>query len=521
MNKTKHMHGRIKNLFLIFFCSFFLFSCATDDKRTKKTDNETNNQIQNIKSSDNHLNNNQKTNLSQNQTPPNNSQSITPTANIKDEEKYNVVVQDVPLKEVLLALAKDADLKLDIGNNIKGNITLTAKQETLGVILERIAQIHPIRYEIKNKYVKVIADNPFYKNYYLDYVNITRTSKSAVSLETQIGAVGFDPKLSAGNNSNTTLNNISHNDFWNNINDAIANIINDKQKDKQKNNGKTDYKNIFINPEAGMVSVKTNTKNHQKIGKFITEIMQSVNRQVLIEATIIEVELSDSFQAGVDWSRIRPEGQYVQSLTGTNLSTAPYTLLKYAGSDGVDTATIKALAEFGDIKVLSNPKITALNNQMAIMKVVDNKVYFTTSVQVVAGSEKVTQTLFETRVHTVPVGFVMQLIAHINNKKNIMINLRPTISRIVGYINDPNPQLSDSNVQSKIPEIQVREFETMLRIQSGDTVVLGGLMQDKTINKTSGVPLLSKIPYLGALFRYSSNQKIKTELLIFLKPTVY
>jgi MSHA type pilus biogenesis protein MshL len=445
-----------------------------------------------------------------------------PTAEVKNEETYTVMVQEVPLKDVLLALAKDADLKLDISSDITGKITLAAKDETLGMILSRIADVHPIRYEIKKGYVKVMSDKEYLRNYNINYVNITREHRSQVSLETQIGAVGFDPKLSKGNNSKSTLDNVSYNNFWQNLNHSIANIIKAKPRAVQvsANNNLSSYQNIFLNPAAGIVSVRATSKEHKKITNLIQHLLQSMHRQVMIEANIIEIELFDNFQAGVDWQRVVPEGEYVQSLTGTNMASSPFSLLKYTADDGKSVGTIRALSEFGNIKVLSTPKITALNNQSAIMKVVDNKVYFTTSVQVVSGDEKSTQTLFETHVHTVPVGFVMQVIAQINDNKDIMINLRPTISRIIGYVNDPNPQLSSADVQSKIPEIQVRELETMLKVKSGQTLVLGGLMQDKTIQKTSGVPLLSKIPYLGALFSYQSNQKIKTELLIFLKTTV-
>ncbi len=178
---------------------------------------------------------------------------------------------------------------------------------------------------------------------------------------------------------------------------------------------------------------------------------------------------------------------------------------------------------FGDVSVMSSPKVMAINNQTAILKVVDNLVYFNVEVNIdnasstVGGGRLFT---FETQINTVPVGFVMSVTPFINMDESVTINVRPTISRVIDYVEDPNPQLAEAGVVSEIPVIQVREVESVLKVNSGNIAVIGGLMQDEVERDSSGVPVLSKIPGIGAAFRYDEDKSVKTELVIFIRPTV-
>ena len=213
-----------------------------------------------------------------------------------------------------------------------------------------------------------------------------------------------------------------------------------------------------------------------------------------------------------------------QSLLGANLGASPFFSFSYADpttAAGEVTATVKALERFGDVQVLSSPKIIALNNQTAILKVVDNVVYFTSEVQTQT-TDNTDRTIFETTVHTVPVGFVMNVTPFISEVEEIILNVRPTISRVVGTVPDPNPALSsaDPPVTSEIPEIQVREMESVLRVGSGQVAVIGGLMEDKVVKRTTGVPFLSSLPLIGPAFTYRDDQVAKTELIVFLRPRV-
>jgi general secretion pathway protein D len=162
-----------------------------------------------------------------------------------------------------------------------------------------------------------------------------------------------------------------------------------------------------------------------------------------------------------------------------------------------------------------------LNNQTAILKVVDNEVYFNIDVNVVPGNSNTDSlTTIDTTVNTVPVGIVMAVTPYIDDEDTVTLNIRPTISRIINFVDDPNPLLATAGVVSKIPVIQVREIETMLKVDSSETAVIGGLMQDQVNKENRGVPILSSIPFLGALFSYTEEKYTKSELVIFIRPVV-
>jgi MSHA biogenesis protein MshL len=188
---------------------------------------------------------------------------------------------------------------------------------------------------------------------------------------------------------------------------------------------------------------------------------------------------------------------------------------------------ISLLRQFGETKVLSSPKLMVLNNQTAVLKVVDNLVYFTISAATTQ-SQTSSLTRYSSTPHTVPVGVVMSVTPHVDENMAVMLNVRPTVSRIVDAIQDPNPGLimtdeaghNSGIVESKIPVIQTREMESILRVQSGDTTVLGGLMQDEIQKKTDKVPGLSEVPWAGKAFSGKNNGNRKSELVIFLRPTV-
>ena len=187
------------------------------------------------------------------------------------------------------------------------------------------------------------------------------------------------------------------------------------------------------------------------------------------------------------------------------------------------TAMLRMLESFGTLRVLSSPKISVLNNQSSVLKVVDNKVYFTLTVTpgtAATSTTPATAATYSTTATTVPIGFLMSVVPQISEGNEITLNLRPTISRITGYVNDPNPDLAKAGVSNRVPEVQTREMESMMRVQSGDIAILGGLMQDSRDKTSDEIPGLNNLPSIGNLFKYRNETSKKSELVIFLRPTV-
>ncbi len=451
-------------------------------------------------------------------------------------ETYTVVVKEVPVIDLLFSLARDAGLDADIQTAADATVTINAVERPLPEILSRIAEQAGLRYDLRGSNLLIQDDVPYWHNYLVDYVNIVRSSVGQVGVATQIstagGSVGEDTDQqqgdAEGNTSKTTVRSNSDNDFWAALDQGLMSILIDA-RGPADGTSPEEQDPVIVNPAASVVTVYGNQKAHRRVQEYLDRIMANSQRQVLIEMTIVEVELNDNFQAGVDWTQVSEmtgnnDFSIVSDLIGGDLNVAPFVSLSFddidIGNNSI-AATIKLLQQFGDTKVLSSPKIMALNNQTALLKVVNEKVYFTVELDIREATADIPERrTFTSELHTVPVGLIMSVTPQISDSGFVSLNIRPTISRITGFAIDPAPRLAGSDFDNLVPEIQVREIESLLQILDRRTVVLGGLMQNERVSQKDGVPGLSRIPGVGKLFSYNRDNVIKTELVIFLKPTI-
>ncbi len=452
-------------------------------------------------------------------------------AEIVEDELYTVIADGVPVKEILSAIARDADAQVSFVGEIDGQLSLSIVNQPLEFILKQISDLVEVRYEIRDGQILLIEDKPFIRSYEFDYLNMQRVSESRVDLATQIGTLttGLDEgsSSSGSNGSRLYVENKSVNLQWDSLVRSIGGILGEKI-DADTNISE----NVFVSRESGIVSVRAREAQHRSIESLINKIMQSAQRQVLIEATVVEVTLNDRYESGIDWQALNSSGngtlQFSQLLAGlpdASSATTPVTaLLSYNNPESILgnlSATLKLLQQFGEVQVLSRPRIIALNNQPAVLKVVDNRVYFTFEVDRLERENGDQRTVVDSTIHSVPIGLVMNVTPFISKHSEVILNVRPTISRILNFAEDPSPALAGQNeVRNLIPEIQVREMESLLRVQSGSVAIFGGLMQNKVENRTAGLPGLKRIPVVGRLFSHEVRSVEKTELLIFLKPTV-
>lgn len=529
-------------------------------------------------------------------------------------ETYSVVVNNLDVSSLLFALARDAKFNLDLHNGVTGTVTLNAINQTLPQILSRISKQVDMRFELKDNTLSVMPDTPYLQSYQINYVNLNRESRATVAIATQVAAAGGSPSgagtstraaaETTSNNSTTSITTSSTNSFWTRLVENVRDLLREtdkimpdgssetttEQQSTQSTTGtgtpppansraqatlagsanpatlregtvtttrRVTYReaaSVISNPETGMISVRATARQHEKVQEFLDRVLTSAQRQVLIEATVVEVTLTEEYQQGINWQKLninssgfsfsqQPTGggafaSGLQPGTGPNnlvftpstdnlagaaavtgLAPASVGVLSYIGQ-GI-TGAISLLESFGRVRVLSSPRLSVLNNQSAVLKVVDNRVYFTMGVNVTPGqSGSAPIVTYTSTPNTVPVGFVMSVTPQIDENGMVSMNVRPTISRIVGYVNDPTPILAQQGVISRIPEIQTREMESLLRVSSGDIAVLGGLMQDSVSNQIDGIPGLQELPLAGGLFRYRSDKTTKSELVILIRPVV-
>ena len=282
---------------------------------------------------------------------------------------------------------------------------------------------------------------------------------------------------------------------------------------------------VTANPEAGVLAVRATQRQHEKIQEFLDRVMSSARRQVQIEATIVEVVLSDGYQQGIEWSRLTSGTDYsiTKPALTTNVGSAvtPY-VIKFSNLNPASLlGSVDLLRAFGTVKVLSSPTLTVLNNQTATLKVSEDFVYFEVQTDAVPGGPNTNATVATTTTpKSVSIGFFMSLTAQISDHGTVTLNVRPSISSIAELKQDPNPELARNNIKNLVPQIRTREIESMMRVESGDIAVLGGLMEDRLDNRTGRLPGLGDIPFLGEVFNTRSNSSTKSELVILIRPTV-
>jgi MSHA type pilus biogenesis protein MshL len=502
---------------------------------------------------------------------------------------YSVVVNEVPVRELLFALARDTKQNIDIHPGISGLVTLNAVNETLPAILDRLAKQVNLRYRLEGNTIIVQPDAPFSRTYRVNYVNMTRDTTSTVGASVQIagptgtgqvsgaaGGVGGGgaPGGAGGNASATSVRTTAKGDFWEQLRENLRAIISSNRQLAQSADDRAaraealraareervaqaeaaskagqsaaelfsaafnqppalpgDIKDeIVINTFTGTVTVLATEREHRLIQQYLDSVQTASQREVLIEATIAEVTLFDEFQAGVDWSVVTGGGLNIsQSLLTGTLATPPAFSIAYAA--GNFKGLIRALEQFGNTQVLSSPKLMVINNQTALLKVVDNIVYFTIQAQqgVSTGGGVIQPNTFTTTPQTVAVGVILSVTPQVHETGQVTLTIRPTITRILDFVDDPNPSLCTTGalgviqncIKNPVPQLQVREIESVLQVGTGQTVILGGLMQDEVARDRKGLPYLSTLPGVaGTAFSARNNKTKKTELVIFLKPTV-
>jgi len=435
-------------------------------------------------------------------------------------ETYTVVVNDVPVKELLFALARDASINVDIHPDVTGQATLNAVDQSLAQILDRVSRQLNLRYEIKGENISIRPDTPFVRIYRVDYVNLSRDATTTSTVATNIATTSTDADGGGGggNNSTTTVTSTTEYPFWATLVETIRNLVSGSGTFE----GLDAEEAVIANPANGVLMVRATGVQHEEVQHYLDEVRASSRRQVLIEATIVEVELSDDYQAGIDWEAFGGNAWFLgQQLSGgaasiVSLTEAPRFIASYTSGDL--TASVTLLKKFGNTRVMSSPKVMALNNQTALLKVVENVVYFevtsnTTQAQTTA------VTTFNTTAKSVSVGVVMSVTPQVSDTEEVTLTVRPTISRVKDFKADPNPALA-GGVQNLVPEIVVREMESVLRISSGQLAVLGGLMEDNSDRQSEGIPWISDSELVGDAFQSRNNKLVKRELVIFLRPWV-
>ena len=516
------------------------------------------------------------------------------------------VNQSVPLRDILYELAEQAEYDIELDPNIRGSIIFTARNKPFDLVIKRISSIAGLRYKFEDDFLRVELDTPYLKTYKIDYLSFIRTNQGSVSNNVSVVS-GEGADSGSGYSSSTD----SSSDFWGELDLNMSQILGgastgglktnrdpritavaqnpevgavapqasegedgqvnvqppeavlrveslpiDEEETSSRSSGRSDEGNgqtYSINKQAGLINVFATEKVHNQVQDYLTDLRRSVTSQVLVEAKVFEVALSDEHINGIDWQLINSEfvgGLLTESgadiMRLTSLPGRVGNGAFFTGAEGVTSlpngsvaqnsnfitgvvgndfqALVRAINGFGTVRALASPRLTVLNNQSAVLNVATNRVFFELDIDRETDDDTGDVTIeIDSEIQSVPEGVLINVQPSIDlDKRTISMSIRPTITRIVGTVQDPSVQFvaGGDGIVSEIPEVNIQEIDTVVKVNSGQPIVMGGLLQDRIASTQEAVPVVGEVPFLGALFRNQSDLVSKTELVIFLKATL-
>jgi MSHA type pilus biogenesis protein MshL len=472
------------------------------------------------------------------------------------EKLFSFFARDASIQDVLLSFSRESDLNIVIDPEVSGKVTIDLKRVTLREALDAILFPLGWTYRIDGRFIQITRPQMETRLFTLNYISTKRTGKREIYASTggglQTGALlGQQGAVSTGGTRTgfSDLVSIDEMDIWVEIQRGLETIIfgsvdeKEKAADKEKAAlARVDGKGrkLVINKSTGVIWVTDYPANLNKVASYLETVEGSSQRQVTIQAKIMEVILSDQYKAGINWKVIEGLPRsinlswgltdktgttgYPGGTTSTTSGTTtggiatpgtfkikPFGGTLAIGALGTEVALsdiVQAISEQGDVKILSNPTISTLNNQKAIIRVGDQDVFFITGA--IATQNTVTQTI---QPMTIDIGIILDVTPQIAEDGTIIMNIHPSITEKTGEKVTPDGKTT-------FPLLSVRETDTTVRVRDNQTIIIAGLMAEKKEEAAIGVPLLKSIPLLGHLFRYKTENKKKSELVIMITPTL-
>lgn len=481
-------------------------------------------------------------------TPP-----VKPAAAV--EERFDVNVADADARDFFIGLVEGTSRNLIVHPDVSGKVTLTLKQVTLPEVLEAVRDVYGYDYRRSGNGYIVLPAALQTRVYEIDYLNLIRSGMSRTRVSsgqvTQTGASGGSNSMvggeTAANDSGSAEQNqttgsvidtTNMSDFWADLQATLRAIIGDGEG-----------RQVVVNAQSGVVFARAMPEELRSISEYLDRIHDSSQRQVVLEAKIIEVTLHDGFQAGVNWAAVQEQadgdvisggnfsggGQIGSGLPpgspfgGRDLTIGPGNPVREFPSQAIGAAFafaldigdfnafVELLEAQGDTRVLSSPRVATLNNQKAVIKAGTDE-FFVTDIS----SNTVTGTAASTSrdVTLTPFfsGIALDVTPQISATGEVILHIHPTVSEVT----DQTKELTVSGQTDTLPLAfsEVRESDSIVKAKSGQIIAIGGLMRNSSRKQEFSTPVLGRVPGLKRLFGSTREVETKTELVILLRPMV-
>ncbi|QOC24200.1 pilus (MSHA type) biogenesis protein MshL [Wenzhouxiangella sp. AB-CW3] len=468
------------------------------------------------------------------------------------EERFHVTVEDAPARQFLMSLVADTDINMVVHPDVDLALSLELRNVTIDEVMEIVREVYGLEYRRTDTGYIVRPPSLEHRVYEVSYLDINRegSSRTRVSsgqstenpaaMQDQVGGgLGRGAMPTGGGDSDgmsgTRIETESRSNFWENLEDAVTAILDDEEG-----------RNVMVNPMSGVVAVRAMPHEQRAVAELLEAIQGSVQRQVVLEAKIIEVELRDGFRSGINWTalqdiqgRLFSFGQVggpdifedgISSIHGRELDVRPGEVFSgfessaFGGSTvlAADTGDFNAFIELletqGMARVLSSPRVSTINNQKAVIKVGTDE-FFVTGVtgRTTAGAASATAA---SSVQLTPFfsGIALDVTPQISRDGDIILHIHPTVSEV----QDQTKSFTVAGQEETLPLAfsSVRQSDSVIRARNGQVVVIGGLMRESSEQQRFGTPFLSRIPLIGHAFGGRQEQTVKTELVILLRPVV-
>ncbi|MEN2271803.1 pilus (MSHA type) biogenesis protein MshL [Vibrio diabolicus] len=454
-------------------------------------------------------------------------------------KRFRIQANAVDARSFFASLVKGTEYSVAIHPAVQGNITVNLSDVTLDEVLSVVQNMYGYDVVKSGKVIQIYPAGMRTVTIPVDYLQFKRSGRSLTSIVTgSVTSAGTsnsggssdssdssdsDNGSNSGDSSTTStggtrIETITESDFWPMLQQAVANLI-----------GSGKGQSVVVTPQAGVITVRAFPDDIREVREFLGVSQERMQRQVILEAKILEVTLNDGYQQGINWSNLSASignsGSVVVNRPASALPPldAIGTLLggqtNVTISDGNFNAVLSFMSTQGDLNVLSSPRITAANNQKSVIKVGTDE-YFVTELSSNAGNGENSNAVPEVELTPFFSGISLDVTPQIDNKGNVFLHVHPAVIEVSEEVKKLNLGGEFQNIQLPLAKSSIRESDSVIRAKDGDVVVIGGLMKQQNRELVSKVPFLGDVPALGHLFRNVNNVTEKTELVILLKPTV-